>query len=142
MTALRRVVRALRTGAEGARGERVPPAQLFLLQQLADSPAASVNELAARTLTDQSSVSVIVAKLAARGLVTCRRAPADARRKLVALTPAGRRIARRAPSVTGKLVAGLARMPERDRKALARHLEAWVALAGLAGERPELFFES
>ena len=54
--------------------------QLFVLQKLADSDVASVNELAARTYTHQSSVSTVVVKLVQRGMVARKADPADGRR--------------------------------------------------------------
>src|SRR5580692_3701743 len=67
---LRRIFRELRLSARGAeRGAGISGAQLFVLQSLAQGSAASLNELADRTLTDQSSVSVVVKRLVTRGMV-------------------------------------------------------------------------
>ena len=55
-------------------------AQLFVLHKLEEAPRLSLNELAERTRTHQSSVSVVVRRLVNRGLVA-RTAPAT--------TPAG-----------------------------------------------------
>src|ERR1019366_5949434 len=64
MDALRRVVRDLRLSARDAeRSAGISGAQLFVLQSLAEEPASSLNVLADRTLTDQSSVSVVVNRL-------------------------------------------------------------------------------
>src|SRR5262245_858835 len=98
LDAFRRIVRELRLGARTAeRAVGVSAAQLFVLEKLAANPAASVAELAARTLTDPSSVSVVVSRLAERGLVSRTTASADARRAEIALTARGRALARRAP---------------------------------------------
>jgi DNA-binding MarR family transcriptional regulator len=62
MVSLRKIVRFLRLAdraAEAAVG--LSAAQLFVLQTLASQPAASLAEVADRTLTDQSSVSTVVA---------------------------------------------------------------------------------
>jgi DNA-binding MarR family transcriptional regulator len=60
LNALRRIVRDLRLGARDAeRSAGISGAQLFVLQALADERASSLNELADRTHTDQSSVSVV-----------------------------------------------------------------------------------
>src|SRR5580658_6655719 len=76
MDALRRVVRALRlTARDAERSAGISGAQLFVLQSLADQAAASLNELAERTLTDQSSVSVVVKRLVARRLVARKPSP-------------------------------------------------------------------
>src|SRR5688572_25209379 len=74
MDALRLVVRALRISTRAVEKEiGISGAQLFVLQRLEDSPARSVNELAERTSTHQSSVSTVVSRLVERGLA--RRAP-------------------------------------------------------------------
>src|ERR671938_1731164 len=68
LDAIRRLVRGLRLAARASEREAgLSAAQLFVLQQLAESPAESINELAARTLTHQSSVSVVVRRLVERG---------------------------------------------------------------------------
>lgn len=138
MAALRRIVRGLRLAS---RGGRLPPAQQFVLQQLAVLGGATINELAARTLTDQSSVSAVVSKLEAKRLVSCRRAPPDRRRKRVQLTARGTAAAKSAPGVAARLAAGLAAMTPRERERLADALERWVKLAALNDVSPRLFFE-
>ncbi|HZI40736.1 MAG TPA: MarR family transcriptional regulator, partial [Gemmatimonadaceae bacterium] len=71
MNAVRSVVRALRLNTRSIEGKLgISLAQLFVLQQLADKPSDSLNELAERTATHQSSVSVVVRRLVDRGLVT------------------------------------------------------------------------
>ncbi|HEX3158563.1 MAG TPA: MarR family transcriptional regulator, partial [Gemmatimonadaceae bacterium] len=96
MTALRRLVRTLRLSASAIeRDIGVSGAQLFVLRQLQQRPAASLNELAERTLTHQSSVSTVVRRLAERGLVARSPAADDARRLEIALTAQGAALARR-----------------------------------------------
>src|SRR3954451_6196920 len=78
---IRHIVRELREASRHAeRAVGVSAAQLFVLQRLAGARSLSVSELAERTHTHQSSVSVVVTKLARRGLVTRERAEGDARR--------------------------------------------------------------
>ena len=63
---LRRITQALRLSSSVVQDTLgITGAQLFVLQQLADRPGASLRELAERTLTDQSSVSVVVSRLVA-----------------------------------------------------------------------------
>ncbi len=61
LDAIRRIVQALRESSRAAE-KRVglSGAQLFVLQTLGESPGLSLNELAERTRTHQSSVSVVV----------------------------------------------------------------------------------
>lgn len=117
-------------------------AQLFVLRLLAESPAQSVNDLAARTGTHQSTVSVVVGRLVARGLVSRRVSEDDARRVTLALTRTGRDLARRAPeSAHSPLAEALLRLPRRERRALAQSLarlvdELWTEDLGGGGLDP------
>ena len=144
LDSIRHVVRTLREASrrsEAAVG--VSAAQLFVLQRLAGARALSVNELAARTLTHQSSVSVVVSKLARRGLVTRERAGDDARRVEVALTPAGRAVLERAPAAAqDRLIAALALVGRPARTRLAADLAALVAAMGGDDGHPPMFFET
>src|SRR3954465_9301852 len=75
---VRRLVQALRQSTVQAERETgLSGAQLFVLQQLAQTPAQSLNDLAERTHTHQSSVSVVVTRLVGRGLVSRQRSPED-----------------------------------------------------------------
>jgi DNA-binding MarR family transcriptional regulator len=144
MDDLRRLVQYLRLSA-GAAQKRIglSGAQLFVLQQLRRAPASSVEELAARTLTDQSSVSVVVTRLAARGLVARRRSPDDGRRVEILLTARGRTLLERAPRpAQEKLVAGLAKMTPAELSRVAASLRLLVKKSGIAGATPSLFFET
>jgi DNA-binding MarR family transcriptional regulator len=143
MNALRRIVQSLRTTSRMVEDRlRISGAQLFVLEQLAASPAQSIDEIAGRTLTHQSSVSVVVTRLAARGLVERKRAPADRRRVELRLTRSGRRLVADAPATAqSQLVGALERLPTRDRRSLARGLVALVHEMGLADQQPALFFE-
>jgi DNA-binding MarR family transcriptional regulator len=102
-------------------------AQLFVLQQLAQGPATSLNELAARTLTHQSSVSVVVSRLVERGLVSRRTSQEDGRRVLIDLTARGRELVGRTPeSAQSRLLAGLRRLPPKRLGELARAMNLLV----------------
>src|SRR3954466_4342580 len=85
LNSLRQIVRSLRVSSRTAE-QRVglSGAQLFVLQCLARHSPCSVNELAVRTATDQSSVSVVVSRLVAGGHV--RRVPSKVDRRRVELT--------------------------------------------------------
>ena len=143
MDALRRIVRALRLSARAAEGRLgISGAQLFVLHQLAQGDASSIDELAARTLTHQSSVSVVVSRLAERGLVVRRTSPDDARRTVIALTAAGRALLRRAPEVgQERLIRGLERLRPSQRRLLASQLTALVRALEVDREEPGMFFD-
>src|SRR5689334_15186059 len=90
MNAVRSIVRAQRINTRAVELKMgISLAQLFVLQQLADRPADSLNELAERTATHQSSVSVVVRRLVERGLVSRTASANDRRRIEIEVTPAG-----------------------------------------------------
>lgn len=139
---IRRLVRVLRVAAQRTQAAAgVSAAQLFVLQQLRDDNALSVNELAARTLTDRSSVADVVDRLSAQGLVTREVDAADRRRAAVRITAAGRRTLSRAPDApTTMLIAGLRSLPLREQTALARSLERLHRAMGTSDEPATMLF--
>ena len=139
---IRRLVRALRDSASAAqRAVGVSGAQLYVLRQLAQVPGLSINELAARTLTHQSSVSVVAQRLVDAGLAGRRRG-VDARRVELHLTAKGRRLLERAPEpFQERLLAALQRLPKAKGVRLAEGLTALVAELHLADAEPEMFLE-
>ncbi|MEW6269506.1 MAG: MarR family transcriptional regulator, partial [Thermodesulfobacteriota bacterium] len=143
LEALRWIVRELRLTARAAeRRHGVSAAQIFVLHLLGREGAMSVNELAERTFTHQSSVSVVVARLADAGLVARGRAEDDRRRTDVALTAKGRALLRRVPEpAQARLLAALARIPARQREALSQGLAALVHEMGIARGAAGMFFE-
>ncbi len=143
LEALRAIVRALHVNSHAVeRSTGLGGAQLFVLQQLAEARAASMNELAERTHTHQSTVSVVVRRLAERGLVSRAASDVDARRIEIALSARGRALLRRAPAtVQAQLLEALHRLPAAKRRGLAEGMQAWVRAAHLHAARPPLFFE-
>ena len=102
-----------------------------MLQKLAEVPVQSLSELAARTHTDPSSVSVVVSRLVARGLVNRSASAVDARRVDISLSANGRALARRAPrAAQTQLIEAAAQLPSRQLKSLARDLSALVEQMG------------
>jgi DNA-binding MarR family transcriptional regulator len=140
---IRRILHALRTSAGEAEARAgVTGAQLFVLQSLAEAPAASLNELAARTLTHQSTVSVVVDRLVRRQLVIKRRAQADARRVELRLSARGRALVRRAPQVAqARLIEGLRALPRSEVCELARLLRRLLRAMHATREPAAMFFE-
>jgi DNA-binding MarR family transcriptional regulator len=143
LDSVRRIVRTLRLAARAAEKEvGLSGAQVFVLHALARGPVLSLNELAERTRTHQSSVSVVVQRLVERGLVERTPVPGDARRTALALTPAARRLLRNAPDApTEVLIAALERMPAGQRTRLAVGLARLVEAMGAAHEPATMFFE-
>jgi DNA-binding MarR family transcriptional regulator len=142
--ALRRLVQALRASSVAAeRRSGLSGAQLFVLEQLAEAPAASLNELAARTLTHQSSVSVVVSRLVKRGLVARATDRSDARRRVIELTPGGRALLRSAPETfQAQLISALTGLPASERKLVSRGLAIIVERLGLQRAPAPLFLET
>jgi DNA-binding MarR family transcriptional regulator len=143
MNALRRLVRALRVSTVAVqRTSGISGAQLFVLRALVERPGQSMRDLVERTLTSQSTVSEVVARLIARGLVARRAAPDDGRRAVLNPTPAGRALGRAAPpTVQAALIEGLQRLSSGSLSALADALEQWLGSAGLTEVPPAMFFE-
>ena len=143
LNALRQIVRSLRVSSRTAEQQvGLSGAQLFVLQCLARQSPCSVNQLSARTATDQSSVSVVVSRLVARGHV--RRAPSKADRRSVelSLTKSGRALLERAPEAAqDRLIFAFGQLPKAELKALSRSLAKVVELADASQQAPSLFFE-
>jgi DNA-binding MarR family transcriptional regulator len=143
LDAVRRIVHALHASSRWAEKHvGLTSAQLFVLHKLAESPQLSLNELASRTHTHQSSVSTVVSRLVDRGLVVRGQTPGDARRVALALTPGGRRVVQETPDPEQKrLIAGIERLRARDRSALARSLEALVREMEVSEGEAVMFFD-
>jgi len=140
---LRRIVQALRESSRAS--ERllgVSGAQLFVLQTLAKSHALSLNDLALRTHTHQSTVSVVVKRLVGRSLVQSRPSQSDRRRIELELTASGAALLRRAPAAAqDRLVAGLSALRAKERASLAASLGKLARAMQLDERAPSMFFE-
>lgn len=140
---LRRIVRALHVSHRVAEQRwRVSAAQLLVLQRLTEAPTLSVNELAERTFTHQSTVSVVVTRLVRRGLVARTRADDDARRAELSLTVAGRTLLNRAMTAAQtQLMDVLEAMPATQLRRIGKSLRDIVDALGVSGEPAGMFFE-
>ncbi len=134
--AIRSIIQSLRISGRAVEQQLgISSAQLYVLQQLADRPAQSINDLAYNTFTHQSSVSMVVSRLVDGDLV--RRTPArgDARRVSISLTPTGRAVVRRAPhTAQARLMDGLRVFSRSELRALGDYLET---VADLVSEPTE-----
>lgn len=144
MNAVRAVVRALRINTRAIELEiGISLAQLFVLQQVAERPAESLNDLAERTATHQSSVSVVVRRLVERGFVTRRPSATDKRRVQIALTPAGQKLLVGAPrTIQTRLISALDTLSPDERHTLANLLTKWLDAAGLSYASPPMMGET
>lgn len=140
---IRQLVRGLRVAEQRTHAvSGVSAAQLFVLAQLARSSAASLSELAERTLTDRTSVAAVVERLEAAGLVTTRRDDEDRRKVLIRISPAGKqRLASAPPAPTAILIDAMRRMPPADVSAVCESLGRLLEKMGLSGEPASMLFE-
>ncbi len=143
VNALRRITQAIRLSSSAVHDALgITGAQLFVLQQLAARPGASLRQLAEATLTDQSSVSVVVSRLVRAGHVARRVAAADARRTELTLTDRGRALLRRAPRLAQtRLMTSLRGVPAVQLRVTARVLERAARAVSPAHGPVPMFFE-
>jgi DNA-binding MarR family transcriptional regulator len=143
LDSIRKIVQVLRVASRAAeKGVGLSGAQLFVLHHLSGNNALSLNELAERTLTHQSSVSVVVQRLVDRGLVSRVRSEQDARRIELSLTRAGRGLLGKSPQAAqDQIIDAVQRLAEKDRKALARTIGLLIGELGLDEEPALMLFE-
>jgi DNA-binding MarR family transcriptional regulator len=143
VNSLRRITQAIRMSSSVVHDKLgITGAQLFVLQQLAEHPGASLRQLAELTLTDQSSVSVVVNRLALAGCVARRIAADDARRTELTLTDRGRALFRRAPELAQtRLVESLGRVPAVQLRVTADVLDRVARAVSPARAPAPMFFE-
>lgn len=144
LVAIRKIVKALRQASKMTESTAgLSAAQLFVLQKVANSEKPlSINELAARTLTHQSSVSVVVNKLVKKSLIKRQTSTLDARIAEVLLTKKGAAVLEKTPHlIQDQILNGLSNLSPEVRKGLVIGLEALIEKSGLSDEDPTLFFE-
>jgi len=144
LTAIRRLVRVLRIYDRQAHSRYgVTAAQMFVLHTLfAVGEGISLNELADKIATDQSSASVVVQRLVESGFVSRTTRPDDRRHVQLTLTAQGRRVIRRSPPpAQEKMMNAIDDMPPADRRKFAKLMEAFVDALGASGKAPLLFEE-
>jgi DNA-binding MarR family transcriptional regulator len=142
LDSIRRLVRLLRLTDRAAQSELgISGAQLFVLHELAKTPEMSLSELAQKTRTDQSSVSVVVSRLVEAGFVMRERDGRDARRLVLTLTKNGRALAEKSPpAVQEKMIEILERMQPADRHRFAEIFSQIIEELGAAnGVAPMMF---
>ncbi len=144
LDAIRKIVKSIRQASKSSEKKiGLSAAQLFVLQKIAESDRPlRINDLAEKTLTHQSSVSVVVAKLAKQKLVERLKSKEDARAAEVRLTSKGAEILRgRSPLIQERLVTGISRLSAVERRGLVKGLQALLEKSGINEEQPSLFFE-
>ena len=143
MDCFRRIVHALRTSHRAAENVNATGAQLFILTTLRDAEGPlSITELAAKTRTDQSTVSKVLVRMVERGLIARRPAPDDSRRVELSLTARGRALQKRvgATPAQKKLLESLQKLSDRDAAVFVRIMSAIVEEMGVADEPVQMMF--
>jgi DNA-binding MarR family transcriptional regulator len=144
---LRVIVRL--AGAHSALAERstgIPGAQLWALHEVAATDGLKVGELAQRLRVHQATISNLLLRLEAKGLVRKVRSASDQRIVHVKATPAGKKVLRSAPLPTrGLLPHALDSLPPTQLRQVQRGLKVLLdALGGFdaaLAERPLPFTE-
>jgi len=143
MDSLRRIVRALRTASrttESNLGLRT--GQTFVLQQLINHEPLSLNELAEKTYSHQSTVSVVVNSLVKDGYICRKERPGDRRFLVLESTPKAKALfKKKVQPIQEQFSNVIMDMNIKDSAELARLLELFVSKANLASETPHFFFE-
>ncbi|MGW7526024.1 MarR family winged helix-turn-helix transcriptional regulator [Streptomyces sp. NPDC054783] len=133
VTRLRRALRSsIRTDYPW---ETLPMAQVELLQVLSEHSPVRVGDMGARLCLAQSTVSGLIGRMIAAGLVTRDVDPADHRVSVVTLTHAGHeRLAAWTAAHERRIDAALAALDESARVAVGNALPALFQLAERLGE--------
>lgn len=140
---VRQLVRTLRSFEKQAQSRfGFGAAQMFILHVLQHEENLSLNELADRTATDQSSASLAVGKLVSDGYI--RRTPGEEDRRQVrlSLTAKGRALVRKAPpAAQERMMESVRAMRPTDRAQLMALLDDLMSgmLPANDGRPPMLF---
>ena len=144
MNHFRRIVQALRSSHRAAGHLSLTGAQLFVINVIGEARGPlGVNEVAQRTGTDQSTVSVVTNRLVERGLLKRERSREDSRRVDLSLTASGRALQRKAPVTVAqqRMTAALQELSLHDAAELLRLLEKVVTSMSIGTERPFMMFD-
>ena len=140
---VRRLVRALRSFDKQAQARHgFGAAQMFILHVLQQEDALSMNDLADRTATDQSSASLAAGKLITQGYVRRETGVEDRRQVRLTLTAKGRGVVRKTPpAAQARIMDSVREMSRAERTKLMALLDKLVAGMEPApsGDSPMLF---
>ncbi len=139
---LRRVVRALQSFSQDIyRNYGLTAPQLWALKTLLRLGPMPVGRLAAELAVHQSSLSLLVDRLEARGLVRRRRSSQDKRVVELLLTTRGRTLAAEAPEAAqGRLRHALDQLPAARVKEIRQAVEQIVAAMEASDLEARFFF--
>ncbi len=140
---IRRLVRALRMFDKEAQSRfGIGAAQMFILHVLGGEDELSLNELAERTATDQSSASLAAARLVDEGYVRRGVSEEDRRQARLSLTPKGRALVRRAPpAAQERILESVEAMSATERTQLLSLLDKLMGGMGIGDLRAGMLFQ-
>ena len=100
LIALRQIQRKVEQAARKlAETEGLTPSQLKVLQLLTEEPDISVGSICKQTQLKNATITSLIDKLVARGMVSRRRDSSDRRRVWITMEPAGRDALKAAPDL-------------------------------------------
>ncbi|HYC62896.1 MAG TPA: MarR family winged helix-turn-helix transcriptional regulator [Thermoanaerobaculia bacterium] len=140
---VRQLVRALRAFDKQAQTRfGLGAAQMFILHVLQHHDELSMNELADRTATDQSSASLAVGKLVAERYVRRDVREEDRRQVRLCLTARGRALVKRSPpAAQERIMDSVEAMSAGERAQLMALLDKLMAGMTAGDERPPMLFQ-
>lgn len=139
---IRQLVRALRSFEKEAQSRYgIGAAQMFILHVLQHDRDLSLNELAERTATDQSSVSLAVGRLVEDGYV--KREPGEDRRQVrLSLTAKGQTLVRRSPpAAQERILESIGAMSRSQRTTLIALLDQLLSGLGTQDTSAPMLFQ-
>jgi DNA-binding MarR family transcriptional regulator len=117
-------------------------AQTFVLNAVEGAPGCSLNDVAAMTMTDRTSVAAIVERLVDERYLKRAQAEDDRRRASLTVTARGQRAVRESPPPpTILLVDAIRALSPSDRRALSRGLWMLTERMGVADEPAGMLFD-
>ncbi len=140
---VRQLVRSLRAFDKQAQARfGLGAAQMFILHVLQHHDELSMNELADRTATDQSSASLAVGKLVTEGYVRRDTSEEDRRQVRLSLTAKGRALVKRSPpAAQERIMDSVEAMAPADRAQLMALLDRLMSGMTAGADRPPMLFQ-
>ena len=130
LIALRRILRATELyGRDLARAAGLTPVQIRVLQIVAETGQSTPKAISARMGVSQPTMTTLIDRLVAKGLVERRRSEADRRQVNIFVTEAGREAIARAPDpLHDRYVAAFEALPDWEQAMLVAALERVAGL--------------
>ena len=135
LSALRRLIRATDLGAKRLAAQTgLTTSQLLVMERLSGEPELTVSALAERVGLAQATVTMIVDRLEARGLVARRRGDIDRRQVKVSLTDQGRSLLDSAPTpLQSRFLENFSTLDDWEKHSILAALYRLVDLMGAEG---------